>query len=141
MAPATFPAPTPQDCAGPVHPKAVLGFELFNQGKYWLAHEALESAWLEEQGEIRHLYRGILQVGVTYFHIQKRNYRGAVKVYTRSKRWLDPFPQTCRGIDLQQLRLDLERAMSELRSLGPERIDEFDPSLLRPLRWEPAAAG
>ena len=130
------PAPEHDDCQGSIHPKALEGFSFFNRGEYWLAHEALEAAWLEEQGQIRHLYRGILQIGVAYYHIQHKNYPGAVKVFMRSKRWLNPFPDICRGIDLKRLRNDADSARLEVLRLGPERLDEFDLSLLRPLVWD-----
>jgi len=133
--PIILPEPLAIDCRGKIHPKAIEGFKLFNQGEYWLAHEALESAWLEETGQIRHLYRGILQVGVTYYHIECGNYIGALKVYSRSLRWLNPFPDTCRGIDLRQFRSDLERVIQELQKLGQEKISEFDRSLFRPICW------
>ncbi|HRQ33635.1 MAG TPA: DUF309 domain-containing protein, partial [Anaerolineales bacterium] len=58
----------------PLHPSAIEGLRLFNNGKYFEAHEALETAWLEERGKIRDLYRGILQVGVAYLHITRGNY-------------------------------------------------------------------
>jgi predicted metal-dependent hydrolase len=131
-----LPHPSPADCQGLLDPVAVRGLELFNARKYWLAHEALEEAWKEEPGEIRHLYRGILQVGVTYLHVERGNYVGAMKVYRRSRRWLDPFPGRCRGVDLDRLRLDLERVMAEVRRLGPERLGEIDLSLLKPVVWE-----
>ncbi len=127
------PHPQPQDCQGPLHPMAIEGIRLFNEGKYWGAHEALEKAWLEESGEIRHLYQGVLQVGVTYLHIKNKNYRGAMKVYARSLRWLKPFPDSCRGINLGQLRRDLETAINQVRLLGPGRLEEFDPELLKPV--------
>lgn len=130
-----LPNPEFGDCQGTIHPKAILGIELFNQRKYWLAHEALEAAWLGESGQIRHLYRGILQIAVTYYHIQKKNYRGAVKVYHRSKRWVDPFPDQCRGLNLGQLRADVEMVIGELQKLGPDQIGEFNINLLRPLQW------
>ena len=122
-------------CEGYLHPMAIHGLELFNAGLYWEAHEALEKAWREETSEIRDLYQGVLQVGVAYLHIQRCNYRGALKMYSRSKRWLEPFPETCRGIDLAQLRLDLETAIAEVRRLGPQRIDEFDPAHFKPILW------
>jgi predicted metal-dependent hydrolase len=114
---------------------AVRGIELFNQGEYWHAHEALETAWLEERGEVRDLYRGILQAGVFYLHVTRANYRGAIKVYGRSRRWLDPFPDRCRGIDVGRLRADIELVISETRRLGPEGLEHFDHSLLRPVRY------
>ena len=128
-----IPHPKPEDCQGSLHPMALEGIRLFNAGQYWKAHEALEKAWLEEPGEIRHLYQGVLQVGVTYLHIQNKNYRGALKVYARSQRWLKPFPELCRGINLGQLRQDLEIAIDQVRLLGPGRLNEFDPKLLKPV--------
>ena len=127
------PLPEPSDCQGSLHPMAVRGFQLFNQGEYWKAHEALEEAWLAEPGQIRHLYRGILQVGVTYYHITRQNYAGALKVYHRSQRWLKPFPDICRGIDVGRLRHDLELVMVEVLRLGPAGIGSFDHALLHPV--------
>lgn len=129
-------APTVSDCRGNLHPLAARGLELFNAGEYWLAHEALEEAWREETGQIRHLYRGILQVGVAYFHVQRKNYTGALKLYRRSLRWLGPFHGCCRGVDIDRLRSDFEIVIAEVRRLGPGRLDEFNAALLRPVIWE-----
>jgi len=131
-----IPASIKIECDGPLHPQAILGFKLHNEGKYWLAHEALEDAWREETGKIRHLYRGILQVSVTYLHVQRANYAGAVKVYRRSQRWLNPFPDTCRGINVGRIKADLDMVYTEVLRLGPERLGEFDQSLLKPFEWE-----
>ena len=121
------------NCLGSLHPQALQGIELFNSGHYWHAHEALEEAWLDETSEIRNLYRGILQVSVTYFHIERGNYRGALKVYQRCRRWLAPFPPICRGVNVGKLKDDLESAIAEVRRLGPDRLNEFDRTLLRPI--------
>jgi predicted metal-dependent hydrolase len=128
-----LPNPDAVDCQGAIHPKAVEGLDLFNRGQYWKAHEALEAAWLAEGGEIRHLYRGILQVGVAYLHIQRCNYRGAMKMYYRSQRWLDPFPDVCRGINVGKVKQDFEIAIAQVQRLGPDRMAEFDPNLLKPV--------
>lgn len=127
------PEPSPADCRGRLHPEALVGLQRFNQGLYWEAHEALESAWRDERGQIRHLYRGVLQVGVAYYHITRHNYTGALKLYRRSHRWLTPFSGICRGIDVDQVKTDFEAAMQELLRLGPERIKEFDTHLLKPV--------
>ena len=91
----------PSDCNAPLHPQAAEGLRLFNEGKYFEAHEALEIAWLEEKGKVRDLYRGILQVGVAYLHITRGNFNGAIKVHERSQRWLKDFPAVCRGIRVE----------------------------------------
>jgi uncharacterized protein len=123
-------------CHAALHPRAADGLRLFNAGEYWRAHEALEDAWNDEKGKVRDLYRGILQIAVVYLHITRRNYNGAVKVYARSQRWMKDWPDTCRGIQVEQLRRDAETAINEVSRLGLERISEFDNSLLKPVQWE-----
>ena len=124
------------DCDGPLHPRARQGLSLFNQGKYFEAHEELEAAWKEEKGGIRRLYQGILEAGVTYLHITRRNYAGAVKVYGRSMKWLKDWPEFCRGVDVGQLRKDLDATMAEVHRLGEAGLTEFDRSLLKPVVWK-----
>lgn len=124
------------ECNAPLHPHAAEGLRLFNEGKYFEAHEALEVAWLEEKGKIRDLYRGILQVGVAYLHITRGNYDGAVKVYKRSQRWLKDWSAICRGVQVEELRRDAEAAIYEVMRLGEKRIGEFDFALLKPVRWK-----
>ena len=123
------------DCQAPLHPEAIHGMELFNQGRYFEAHEALEAAWRAETGPVRDLYRGILQVGVVYLHITHHNYPGALKVYQRCRKWLLPWPNTCRGVAVGQLRQDLETVITTLQKLGPQRIVEFNTALLKPVQY------
>ena len=126
---------TSSDCVGTIHPAAVKGMQLFNAGEYWLAHEELEKAWKEESGAVRELYRAILQTAVIYLHITRANYRGAIKVYGRVQKWITPWPDVCRGIEIGQLRLDLDTVMAEVKRLGPDRLAGFDRSLFKPVRW------
>jgi len=123
-------------CHEPLHPQAAEGLRLFNAGEYFEAHEALEDAWNAETGKVRDLYRGILQIAVVYLHITRRNYNGAVKVYARSQRWVKDWPEICKGIHVEELRRDAEVVINEVRRLGPERISEFEHSLLKPVVWD-----
>ena len=127
--------PADQACHAPLHPRAAEGLRLFNAREYFEAHEALEDAWNAESGPVRDLYRGILQVAVVYLHITRRNYNGAVKVYIRSQRWLNSWPEVCRGIEVGELRRNAEIAIKEVKRLGAENIGEFDLSLLKPVHW------
>ncbi len=123
-------------CQGRLPEHALQGLELFNQGEYFEAHEELELAWRAELGPVRELYRGILQIAVAYLHIVRGNYRGARKMFLRSRTWLSPFPDHCRGIDLAGFRADYQRVEEALRSLSAERISVFDQSLLKPIRYQ-----
>ena len=121
------------DCTSPLPNHAVEGIRLFNAGKYWLAHEALEAAWRAEPGSVRDLYRGILQAGVVYLHLERGNLPGALKVYRRCRKWLGLFPDVCCGVEVAKLRRDLENAIEEARQLGADRLDEFDRALFKPV--------
>jgi len=123
-------------CKAALHPRAADGLRLFNKGEYFEAHEAIEDAWNDEQGNVRNLYRGILQIAVVYLHITRGNYDGAVKVYLRSQRWIQEWPKVCRGIQVEKLRKSAETVMTRLKQLGKERINDFDLSLLKPVLWE-----
>jgi len=124
------------DCDGHLHPRALQGILLFNKGRYFEAHEELEAAWKEEKGEIRRLYQGILEAGVAYLHITRGNYAGAIKVYGRSMKWLKGWPESCRGVNVGQLRKDLEAAMVEVHRLGVTGLKDFDRSMLKPVVWK-----
>jgi predicted metal-dependent hydrolase len=121
------------DCDGSLHARARAGLVLFNEGRYFEAHEELEAAWNEEEGKVRQLYQGILEAAVTYLHITRGNRAGAVKVYHRSMRWLKDWPEHCRGVDVGQLRRDLGVAIGEFERMGNAA---FDRALLKPVRWE-----
>lgn len=123
-----------RDCDGTMHPRALHGIDLFNQGDYFGAHEELEIAWRQEPGRVRQLYQGILEAGVAYLHLRRGNLVGAHKVFARSMRWLREWPEVCRGTDVGQLRRDLEAIFAEASRLGPDRLDEIDRSFFKPIR-------
>lgn len=112
------------------------GLQEFNRGEYFKAHDSLELAWLEDKSAGRDLYRAILQVAVAYYQIGRGNYNGAAKMFLRMRKWFAPLPETCRGINIQRLREDVEAVSSELNELGPEDIDRFNLSLLKPVEYK-----
>ena len=123
------------DCAGPLPPAALEGMRLFNTGEFFKAHEEFETAWRAEPGPIRSLYQGILQIAVAYLHLTHNNYEGAIKVYRRALNWLRAYPDTCRGVDVGQLKRDAEVVFAEMERLGPERLSAFNRALFRPIHW------
>jgi predicted metal-dependent hydrolase len=117
-------------CAGHISELASRGVELHNQGEYFEAHEELEHAWMEAGEYEGYLYRALLQVSVAHLHLERDNKAGAAKLLMRVHRWLDPLPDTCRGVDLARLR----RSVEELRSALYHALDsgeavtaEFEP--------------
>ncbi len=112
------------------------GLDKFNRGEYFEAHDLLEIAWKEDQSPGRELYRAILQVSVAYYQILRGNYNGAAKMFLRMRKWLDPLPDICRGINIRKLRREARAVHQELQRLGAERILEFDTSMLRRIEFQ-----
>lgn len=123
-------------CSAPLHPQARRGLKLFNARQFFESHEALEEAWRAESGEIRDLYKGILQVAVCYLHIMRNNYVGAVKMYARSQKLLEKWPQSCRGVNVGKLRRDAQTAIEAVKLLGEGQLDRFPVRLLAAVEYD-----
>ncbi len=128
-----------RQCDDPLPELAARGIHEFNAGAYYEQHETLEAAWRAEAGPVRQLYQGILQVGVAYYQIQRRNYAGARKMFQRAWQYLVALPDVCQGVDVAQLRRDARAAQDELERLGPNCIADFSPAFFKPIRLTPLA--
>jgi CheY-like chemotaxis protein len=125
-------------CREAPSPLVLKGLREFNAHEFYECHETLEAAWRKETGPARELYRAILQVGIAYYQIERGNYWGAYKMFLRTLQWFAPLPDRCQGIDVARLRADADAARVHLETLGPERIAEFDRTLLKPIVYEGA---
>ena len=109
----------------------IRALEQFNRGEYWEQHETLEVLWRAERDEsMRDLYKGILQVGVGFYHITRRNYAGAVKVLGRGVGYLRRYAPWCQGVDVAQLIEESTQVLERLHALGATRIAEIDVNQL-----------
>ncbi len=123
-------------CDGELSEKAIKGIALHNKMDFYEAHEELEHAWMEAPEHEGYLYRALLQTTVAYLHLQRGNLRGAVKMLLRVRQWLDPLPETCRGIDIQDLRATVDRLRTVVdESSSNENLPPIE-ELYRPFRFE-----
>jgi predicted metal-dependent hydrolase len=122
-----------ETCREPLSDLAIEGIRRFNQGEYYPCHDYLEEAWMADQGDGRDLYRGILQIAIAYYQIERGNYRGATKMLLRVRQWLDPLPAVCRGVNVARLREDAEQVYAALIESGPDGIANLDRTLFRPV--------
>ena len=116
-------------CAEPPPPQLLQGIEQFNRGEFFEQHETLELLWRAEPRPVRRLYQGILQIGVAFYHLQRRNHHGAVYMLTRGSAYLRPFAPRCQQVDVSALIEVAARTLRVVEQLGPMRLDEFP--------WEP----
>jgi predicted metal-dependent hydrolase len=126
-------------CQGPLSERAGKGIELHNRGEYFEAHEELERAWMDAGEYEGYLYRALLQVSVAHLHLERGNPAGAAKLLMRVHRWLDPLPDSCRGLDLAGLR----RSVAQLRERLYHSLDRMEMSSLEftPIRFQQARRG
>src|SRR5437764_5165042 len=114
-------------CAEPAPLELRKAIHEFNSGEFFEQHETLELLWRATPGEIRHLYEGILQVGVGMHHLLKnRNFHGAAVKLDHGIRLLEAFPDVCHGVDVARLRRDANAARDHLLKLGPYALEEFN---------------
>lgn len=75
------------------------GVQLFNERKFWHAHEAWEKIWLAAAGEERRFLQGLIQLSAAYHHVGKGTFAGAVRLFGAALSKLEPFPDGYLGID------------------------------------------
>jgi predicted metal-dependent hydrolase len=100
------------------------GVRLFNQGRWFEAHEVLERAWIDEPTPLRRLYQGILQVGVGLHHARRGNLAGALSLLDRGMALLAPFEPHHLGVDVERLVRDAAAARRALAA--PGGLEAFD---------------
>lgn len=110
------------------------GVALFNAGQFYKQHDVFEKHWMQDQRPIRELYQGVLQIGVSFHHIEQGNYRGAVKMLRRGLLRLRTLPPVCQTLDVAGLRQAARAAHDEIVILGPDRLAEFDLVRLRQIK-------
>jgi hypothetical protein len=130
------PAVLADQCAAPLPPLVLKGLHEFNTGEYFECHETLETAWMQETGPVRDVYRAILQIAVAYLQITRGNYRGAHKMFMRAVQWIMPLPDRCHGIDIRQLKIDAAAARTHLEAVGESGMAAFDRTQLKPIRYK-----
>jgi predicted metal-dependent hydrolase len=121
-------------CDEPPPPLLLEGIAQFNRGEFFEQHETLELLWRAEPRNIRYLYQGILQIGVAFHHLRKRNHHGTVHMLTRGQNYLAPFAPRCQRVDVAALLDAAAAALREVNRLGADRLAEFDWSLTPQVR-------
>ena len=112
-----------------IDPRVIKGIDLFNQKKFFDAHEELELAWRDETKPIRNLYRGILQIGVAYYHIQHLNFTGAKKMFIRAEKWLLPYSGFCLGINIGKFKKGASKISRMLENGELDAINTSDGAI------------
>ncbi len=78
------------------------GIEHFNRGEYFDSHEVWEELWIEETGENRRFYQGLIQAAVALYHLENGNEVGSRKLVASSAAYLERYRPWHHGLDVDQ---------------------------------------
>lgn len=95
-------------------PRFLKGIEEFNRGLFFECHETLEEIWLEEHGEDRAFYQGIIQVSAGYFKWEQGVLIGAIKLWRAGLEKLTAYPPVHLGVDLDSFIQEVKANLKDI---------------------------
>ena len=98
-------------------PRFLKGIDEFNQGLFFECHETLEEIWLEEHGEERKFYQGIIQIAAGYFKWEQKVPAGAIKLWHSGLEKLEPYGPAYLGIDVESFVAAVKENLNELSAV------------------------
>ena len=98
--------------------------ELFNNKKWYEAHDAFEEIWNTLDGDERQVIQGILQVSVSQFHLNKGNLNGATILLGEGLGRIKNRTFINFGVDLDAFCKSLESLLNKLQF--KEALNERD---------------
>ena len=107
----------------------ILAIKLFNNHKWYEAHDAFEDLWNIIEGEERQIIQGILQVAVSQFHLSKGNLNGATILLGEGLGRIKTRTNINLGIDLESFSKSLEILLEKLQY--NEEVKDSDRPFLK----------
>lgn len=105
--------PSPRD------PRYGRFFDLFNRGRFFEAHEALEPLWLATRGDLAGFYKGLIQVAGAFVHLAKSRPSPARRLLLLARANLAPHAPEREGLDVAALLARLAAWEARLAAGAP----------------------
>ena len=90
------------------------GCDLFNEGRFFEAHEIWEEAWRATSRPEKQTIQGMVQIAAALHHFSRGNLVGASSLMKRGLQNLEGCGDDFRGLDINQLREDVRSAIQQL---------------------------
>ena len=101
------------------------GARLFDEGRYFEAHEAWEAHWLAESDATRRLFlQGLIQIAAGFHKlVEKGSRESAARLFARGLAKLDACPSPMEGVDLDlaTFRDGVRACVADLAAAGSGR--------------------
>lgn len=106
------------------------GIRLFNERRFFEAHEVWEAAWHAAHGKKQKFYQGLIQCAVALEHYRRSNPRGVASLYRSYQTKFQTIPPVFMGLDLRRFLAamrDLLRPIVEADPLPARGEITLDP--------------
>ena len=104
------------------------GITLFNEKKFYDAHETWEEEWSEYRLKDDLYIQGLIQLSVAFFHITNLNLKGSSNLFKKCLPKLKKFPINHRNINVSEIIICAENSEKKVNSI--KKVDEFDWKLV-----------
>ena len=109
------------------------GINLFNDKKFYEAHESWEELWTEFNLDDALLIQGLIQLSVAYFHITNINLKGSKNLFNKSLPKLEKFKlKNNRNINVQEIIDIAEIALQKVILI--KNVNDFDWNMVPKIR-------
>jgi len=99
------------------------GLLLFNEGRFYDAHEVWEDLWRATSDPVmKTCYQGLIQAAVGLHHLERRNMVGASSQARKSIRNLKAGAAAVTGLDIEGLVLQLETLLENISNGVPRGL-------------------
>lgn len=92
------------------------GVDLFNEGKYYKAHEVWEEKWKNLDGQKKKFFQGLIQTAAVYVHQKRGNPRSVFNLSESALDYLENFSNTYIGINVKRLKKINEEAKKRAKT-------------------------
>ena len=121
---------TSRTCHDAPSGQMLLAIRQFNSGQWYECHETLEALWLQETGEVRDFYQGLVQLAIALHHWRNGNFNGAIKLLESSANYLKRMDTPCLWVDVSSLIRQAAGVRDELLRLGSEHMATLDQAFI-----------
>ncbi len=97
-----------------------LGVRLWNDERYFEAHECLEAVWHASPQADEDFWQGVIQIAVAGVHLQRGNPVGALALLERAGQRLEGYPPLHRGVDVAAARQTCRDLAERIGADGPD---------------------
>ena len=98
-----------------VDPRYAGYFALFNQQKFYEAHDVLEDLWLTDRHGVNgNFYKGLIQLAGAFVHLQKIRLRPSAALFKLAQANLEKYPSPHERLNIHAAQLLIEGWLRQL---------------------------